>query len=143
MDRRDGYYCYCLVTKSCLTLRTPWTVARQAPLSMGFPRQEYLNGLPFPSPGDLPDPEIKPVSLTSPALQVDSLPLKPPGKPSKQWWHMPVTQNGSMRVSPGVLVGTTEKETVSVAIQSQWDVNLELLGALSSSRERTSPPSPG
>ena len=54
-----------------------------------------------------------------------------------------MTQNGSMRVSPGVLVGTTEKETVSVAIQSQWDVNLELLGALSSSRERTSPPSPG
>ena len=44
----------CLVTKSCLTLRNLWTVAHQAPLSMGSPRQEYWSGLPFPSPGDLP-----------------------------------------------------------------------------------------
>ena len=62
-----------LVTKSCLTLVTPWTVARQAPLSMGFSRQEYWTGLPFPSPGDLPDPEIEP---RSPALQADSLPTE-------------------------------------------------------------------
>ena len=47
---------------------TLWTVACQAPQSMGFPRQEYWNGLPFPSPGDLPDPEIEPMSLMSPAL---------------------------------------------------------------------------
>ena len=47
---------------------TPWTVAHQAPLSMGFPRQEYWSELPFPSPGDLPDPGIKPMSLVSPAL---------------------------------------------------------------------------
>ena len=47
---------------------TPWTVAHQAALSMGFSRQEYWSGLPFPSPGDLPDPGIKPTSLTSPAL---------------------------------------------------------------------------
>ena len=47
---------------------TPWTVAHQAPLSMKFSRQEYWNGLPFPSPGDLLDPGIKPVSLASPAL---------------------------------------------------------------------------
>ena len=47
---------------------TPWTVAHQAPPSMGFSRQEYWNGLPFPSPGHLPDPGIKPTSLTSPAL---------------------------------------------------------------------------
>ena len=60
-----------LVAKSCLTLVTPWTVACQAPLSMGFPRQDYWNGLPFPSPRDLPDPGIKP---GSPALQADSLP---------------------------------------------------------------------
>ena len=59
-----------LVTKSCPTLATPWTVAFQAPLSMGFSRQGYWNGLPFPSPGDLPDPGIKP---GSPALQTDSL----------------------------------------------------------------------
>ena len=53
---------------------TPWTVARQAPLSMGFSRQEYWSGLPFPSPGDLPNPEIEP---RSPTLQADSLPSEP------------------------------------------------------------------
>jgi len=47
---------------------TPWTVAHQAPLSMKFSRQEYWRGLSFPPPGDLPDPEIKPASLASPAL---------------------------------------------------------------------------
>ena len=47
---------------------TVWTVASQVPLSMGFSRQEYWSGLPFPPPGDLPDPGIKPMSLTSPAL---------------------------------------------------------------------------
>ena len=47
---------------------TPWTVAHQAPLSMGFSRQEYWSGLPYPPPGDLPDPGIEPTSLTSPAL---------------------------------------------------------------------------
>ena len=56
---------------------TPWTIAHQAPLSMEFSRQGYWNGLPFPSPGDLPDPGIKP---GSPALQGDSLPFEPPGK---------------------------------------------------------------
>ena len=59
-----------LVAKSCLTLATPWTVVLQAPLSMGFPKQEYWSGLPFPSPGDLPDPGIKP---RSPALQAHDL----------------------------------------------------------------------
>ena len=56
------------VTQLCPTLSTPLTVARQAPLSMGFSRQEYWSGLPFPPPGDLPDPGIEPVFLTSPAL---------------------------------------------------------------------------
>ena len=56
---------------------TPWTVAYQAPQSMEFSRQEYWNGLPFPSPGDIPDPGIKPVS---PALQADALLSEPPGK---------------------------------------------------------------
>ena len=54
---------------------TPWTIARQAPLSMEFSRQEYWGGLPFPSPGDLPNPGIEPTPLESPALQVDSFPL--------------------------------------------------------------------
>ena len=60
----------CLVTKSCPTIATPWTVAFQAPLSMGFSRQEYWSGLPFPSPGDLSDPGIK---SRSSAFQADSL----------------------------------------------------------------------
>ena len=54
---------------------TPWTVAYQAPPSMGFSRQECWSGLPFPSPGDLPDPGIEPGSPASPALQADSFPL--------------------------------------------------------------------
>ena len=56
------------------TLWTPWTVAHQAPLSMGILRPENWSGLPFPPPGDLSNPGIEP---TSPALQVDSLPLEP------------------------------------------------------------------
>ena len=58
---------------------TPWTVACQAPPSIGFCRQEYWSGLLFPSPGDLPDPGIEP---GSPTLQADSLPSAPPGKPN-------------------------------------------------------------
>ena len=50
------------------SFETPWTVALQAPLSMGFPRQEYWSGLPFPSPGDLRDPGVEPTSTVSPAL---------------------------------------------------------------------------
>ena len=60
---------------------TTWTAARQAPLSMGFSRQGCWTALPCLSPGDLPDPGIKAVSPVSPALQVDSLPPEPPGKP--------------------------------------------------------------
>ena len=56
---------------------TPWTVAYQAPPSVGFSRQEYWGGLPFPSPGDLPNPGIEP---GSPAVQADALPPEPPGK---------------------------------------------------------------
>ena len=64
-----------LVTQSCPALAT-----HQAPVSMGFPRQEYRSGLPFPSPGDLPNPGIKP---RSPELQADSLLTEPPGKPGE------------------------------------------------------------
>ena len=69
---------------------TPWTVARQAPLSMEFSRQEYWSGLPCPSLGDLPHPGIKP---GSPALQADSLPSEPPRKP--------VIYNGRKLISSG------------------------------------------
>jgi len=58
----------CCVLSSIWLFPTPWTMAHQAPLSMGFPRQEYWSGLPFPPPGDLPDPGIKPTSLASPTL---------------------------------------------------------------------------
>ena len=57
---------------------TPKTAASQAPPSMGFSRQEYRSGLPFPSPGDLPNPGIEP---GSPALRADALPSEPPGNP--------------------------------------------------------------
>ena len=66
-----------LIAKLCRNLATPWTVAWQAPLSMGFSRQEYWRGLPFPSPGDFPELRIK---TWSPALQADSLPTQLPGK---------------------------------------------------------------
>ena len=61
----------------CPTLQT---VALEAPLSMELSREEYWSGLPFPSPGNLPDPEIKPRSHT---MQADSLPSEPPGKPKR------------------------------------------------------------
>ena len=69
--------CCCLLTKSCLTFATPWTVAHQVLLSIGFSRQEYWSGLPFPTLGDRPNPGMKPVS---PTLQAVSLPLSHQGR---------------------------------------------------------------
>ena len=66
------------VAQSCPTLCDLWTLAHKVPPSMGFSRQEYWSGLPFPSPGDLPNPGIKP---RSPTLQADALTSAPPGKP--------------------------------------------------------------
>ena len=91
---REAYYCQwlslffkeasfsnvCVKSLSCVRLfATRETVARKAPLPMGFSRQEYWSGLPFPSPGDLPNPGIEP---GSPALQAEALSSEPPGKPS-------------------------------------------------------------
>ena len=71
--------CVCVKLLSRVQLFvTPWTVAHQAPLSMGFSRQEYYSGLPFPFSGDLPNPGIEP---RSPTLQADALSSEPPGKP--------------------------------------------------------------
>ena len=70
---------------------TPWTVAPQAPLTMEFSRQEYWSNLPFPSPGDLPNPGIKP---KSPTLQVDYVPSESPGKPKN-------TEVGSLSLLQG------------------------------------------
>ena len=71
-----------LVAQPCPTLCDPMDAAHQAPLSMGFSRQEYWSGLPFPSPGDLPNPGSEP---RSPTLQADSLPAEPPGKPTSTY----------------------------------------------------------
>ena len=70
--------CVCVSHSVVSDSVTPWTVTHQVPLSVEFSRQEYWSGLPFSSPGDLPNPEIEPVS---PALQADSLLSEPPGKP--------------------------------------------------------------
>ena len=80
--------CVCARARVCAKLlhiqlfATPWTVAHQSPLSMGFSRQEYWSGLPFPAPGNLPNPGIEPASVASPALQADSLPLSHWGSPT-------------------------------------------------------------
>ena len=71
------------VAQSCPTLCDLWTVAHQAPPSVGFSRQEYRSGLPFPSPADLPNPEIEPVSFMSLELAGRFFPLVPPGKPKQ------------------------------------------------------------
>ena len=68
--------CCCSVARSCLTLCDPWAVAQQATLSVGFSRQEYCSGLPFPSPEDLPHPGAKPAA---PGSQTGRLPLSPLG----------------------------------------------------------------
>ena len=82
--------CDCVCEHVCMLshvqlFATPWTVADQAPLSMGFPRQEYWSGLPFPSPGDLPDPGIEP---TSPALGGGFFTTEPLGKPQVFFSHL-------------------------------------------------------
>ena len=69
-------------TQFCLTLCNPWTVAHKAPLSMGFSRQEYWSGLPFPSPGHLPDAGIEP---GIPPFQADSLPSELPENPIQEF----------------------------------------------------------
>ena len=87
---------------SCVWLfETPWTIARQAPLSMGFSRQEYWSGLPCPPPGDLPDPGIEPMSVASPALAGGFFTTAPPGKSkwsstqSQKWMtFFPLQQHG-------------------------------------------------
>ena len=82
-DACTGYVCM-LSLVQCVT---PWSVARQAPLSMGFPRQEYWSGLACPPPGDLPDPGIEP---TSPGLIGGFFTIEPPGKPAHTGQGTPV-----------------------------------------------------
>ena len=85
------FFCICLAfsVHACSIVSdsvTPWAVAHQASVSMEFSRQEYWSGLPFPPPGDLPDPGIEPMSPASPSLQANSLPLSHRG--SLQYFQM-------------------------------------------------------
>ena len=92
---------------------TPWTVLCQAPLSIKFSRQDYWHGLPFFSPGDLPDPEIEPRSLTR---QADSLPSEPPGKP---YFHFHASKNRQR--DPGLVCGNGRcLGIVSVPLDYDW-----------------------
>ena len=82
-DSMYVYVCMCAQSLRCVWLfATPWIAARQTPLSTGFPRQEYLSGLPFPLPGDLPNPGIQPTSLVSPAQACRFFTTTAPEKPS-------------------------------------------------------------
>ena len=93
----EGSVCVCW-SVSCGQLSvTPGTVACQSPLSMGFSRQEYWNGLPFPSPGDLPNPRMEP---GPPTRQADSLLSEPIGKPQMRGERIPNTSWGTILLSP-------------------------------------------
>ena len=110
-----------LVTKLCLTLATPWTIACQAHLSMVFSRQEYWNGLPIPSPGDLLDTGIEP---RSPALQADSLPtaLQPAATKSLQSCPTlcdPIDGSPPGSPVPGILQART-LEWVAISFSNTW-----------------------
>ena len=78
----------CWVASVVQLSATPWTVAHQTPLSMGFSRQEYWSGLPCPPPGALPSPRMKPMSPGSSALQADSVPLSHQGSPMNHGSHL-------------------------------------------------------
>ena len=105
------YCCCCLVIKSCLTLATPWTVVCQAPRSIRFFRQEYWNGLPFPSPGDLLDPGIEPAS---PELANGFFTTEPTGKP--MLWHACVLYVYDV----GILFFTIFSISTSIKIQCKY-----------------------
>ena len=95
-----SYNCVCVFSHVWL-FGTLWNVACQAPLSVGFSRQEYWSGLPIPPPGDLPDPGIKP---TSPALAGRFFTTEPPGKPLRYNWGITVVRSfGKIGRSPDFL----------------------------------------
>ena len=82
---------------SCFSCVTLWTIAYQAPLNTGFSRQEYWSGLPWPPPGDLPDPETEPESLTSPALAGRFF-------ATSATWEAPYNVLGAQKLSPYTLL---------------------------------------
>ena len=107
-----------LVTNLHLTLRITQIVTCQAPLSMGFPRQECWSGLPFPSPGNLSNPAIKP---RSPALQADSSPSEPSGKPLQ---NVKVFERGELKWKAPYIM---EEYLMSDFFKSVWCKQIELV----------------
>ena len=107
-SQSQPYSVWLLQAKSLQSLHlfaTLRVIALQAPLSMGYSRREHRSGLPFPPPGDLPDPGMGPASFTSPALQVGSLPLTPPGKPFSVGGGS--ERHNEVKVTGGLLEATT------------------------------------
>ena len=109
--------CVCVSAHSVVSdsLRPPWIVAYQVPLPMGFSRQEYWIGLPCPSPGDLPDPGIKPVSPVAPALQADSLLLSHWGSPEQllvvSFSRVGHPQSTEIRANRGTMIANVQLQT--------------------------------
>ena len=142
----------CLVAQLCL-FTTPWTIAHQAPLLMGFSRQEYWSGLPCPSPGDLPDPETEPMC---PALQAVSLPLSQQESPDLSiflpkrthfgcpWWlsgkefHLPMQETWipSLAQQDPTCCGATKCMSHNYC---SWAQNLQLLSPCAPSSEAHAP----
>ena len=107
--RRPDFKDYACVLSHVEFFVTLWTIGHQAPLSMGFPRQEYWSGLPFPPPGDLPNPGIKP---GSPALQLDSLPAELQGSLCHRWFYQKFKED-SIFVFLKLLQNTEENKTLT------------------------------
>ena len=104
---------------------TPLTVSHQSPLSMGFSKQEYWNGLPCPSPGDFPDPGIEPMSFTSPALAGRFFPLVPPGKPC--FTNKCYIFYSNSIVSVCIFSSTWFCQTVNICLSVEWMLILDIL----------------
>jgi len=98
---------------------TPWTVAYQPPPSMGFSRQGYWSGLPFPSPGDLPDPGIK---LESPAFQADALTSEPPGKPNHMFNRIASPEIPIIRKQRRVMVRLHREAGLTLVLSWGWEI---------------------
>ena len=108
------------------------TVAHQPPLSMGFSRQEYWSGLPFPSPGDLPDPGMEP---RPPTLQVDSLPSEPPGSSQEKYnrtkegvWQRGVSRDDMMYFRQRVSGSPLSRDNTGVEIDVMRDCIPQISG---------------
>ena len=125
-SRKRWWWFSGLVAKSCPTLATPWSVARQAPQSVGFSRQEYWSGLPFPSPGDLRDPGIEP---RSPVLQEYLHQLSYEGSPKEEErrWKKK-SMSGQRRNRLAGFDSAKEKKVKTVSWRKAWSLDLNRAG---------------